>query len=300
MYNIALVGLLRADHKNIKAIASLCPSANTPLSKQVLINNLDQFGEKYPLNLEKDADYGLDYGGKGIYTDDEAIEILTDYFLDCPSTDEKRIYNLISNVVKEDNIIVGKCSQVGELLLNIPNKTNEINEEKDLSNISVEDILFIQCVSPRVTGGWSLATFGWKKEVGLGIDEKVFVLVRDPESTAIVELNNYIANEMKMENYKFCEDISEQLFGMLSPSSTEITEMISSKTGKVDNIEVTGYYKGEVNGGTMADGKGVMKFSNGDIYDGNWKNGKMNGKGAMLYHDGAFYQGDWKDGKPDV
>ena len=134
--------------------------------------------------------------------------------------------------------------------------------------------------------------------MGLGIDEKVFVLVRDPESTAIVELNHYIANEMNMENYKFCEDISEQLFGMLSPSSTEITEMISSKTG--DDIEVAGYYEGDVNSSAMADGKGVMKFSNGDVYDGDWENGKMNGKGAMLYHDGTFYQGDWKDGKPDV
>ena len=76
--------------------------------------------------------------------------------------------------------------------------------------------------------------------------------------------------------------------------------MISSKTGYVDNIEVTGYYEGDVNSSTMADGKGVMKFSSGDVYDGDWENGKMNGKGAMLYHDGVFYQGDWKDGKPDV
>jgi hypothetical protein len=45
MYNVALGGLLCADHKNIKAIASLFPSAITPLSKQVLTNNLDQFGE---------------------------------------------------------------------------------------------------------------------------------------------------------------------------------------------------------------------------------------------------------------
>ena len=300
MYNVALGGLLRADHKNIKAIASLCPSAITPLSKQILANNLDQFGEKYPFNLEVDADYGIDYGGKSICSDNEAIELLAGHFLGgCPSIDEVRIYNLISNVVKEDNIIVGTCSQVRELLQNIPNKTNEINEEEDLSDISVEDILFIQCVSSRVTGGWSLAAFGWEEE-GIGIDEDVFVLVRDPESTAIVELSNYIANVMKLENYKFGEDISEQLFGVLSPSSTEITEMISSKTGEVDNIEVTGYYEGDVNSSTLADGKGVMKFSNGDVYDGDWENGKMNGKGAMLYHDGVFYQGDWKDGKPDV
>lgn len=40
-----------------------------------------------------------------------------------------------------------------------------------------------------------------------------------------------------------------------------------------------------------------VKYPNGDIYKGKWKNGAPNGKGDMFYHDGRVYSGFWIDGK---
>ena len=45
-------------------------------------------------------------------------------------------------------------------------------------------------------------------------------------------------------------------------------------------------------------GKGVMNWSNGDKYDGHWKNNKRDGKGIMIYHaTNEKYDGYWKDDK---
>ena len=42
-----------------------------------------------------------------------------------------------------------------------------------------------------------------------------------------------------------------------------------------------------------------MIWKSGNIYDGNWQNGKMHGKGKMIWKNGAIYDGNWKDGKRD-
>jgi hypothetical protein len=43
--------------------------------------------------------------------------------------------------------------------------------------------------------------------------------------------------------------------------------------------------------------KGTLQYSNGDIYEGEWKNGKRDGKGTIIYGNGEFkgdkYVGDW-------
>ena len=38
-----------------------------------------------------------------------------------------------------------------------------------------------------------------------------------------------------------------------------------------------------------------MRYNNGDIYEGDWKNNWRNGKGKMTYEDGEIYEGAWKD-----
>jgi len=43
-----------------------------------------------------------------------------------------------------------------------------------------------------------------------------------------------------------------------------------------------------------------LRYANGDVYNGQWKDGKPDGKGAMRYYaNGDFYDGMWKHGKPD-
>ena len=58
--------------------------------------------------------------------------------------------------------------------------------------------------------------------------------------------------------------------------------------------------------GTMFEGdwddhvfiKGKCQFSDGQIYDGEWKNGKPEGFGLKFWPDGRRYEGQWILGKP--
>lgn len=47
----------------------------------------------------------------------------------------------------------------------------------------------------------------------------------------------------------------------------------------------------------MAEGKGRLVHSDGDIYIGRWKKDKANGMGIYLHVDGAKYEGEWIDDK---
>tara|TARA_B110000285_G_C14919470_1_gene511888 strand:- start:135 stop:392 length:258 start_codon:yes stop_codon:yes gene_type:complete len=38
-----------------------------------------------------------------------------------------------------------------------------------------------------------------------------------------------------------------------------------------------------------------MSHSNGDIYQGQWRNGKAQGFGVFLDYDGSMYDGQWKN-----
>ncbi len=53
-------------------------------------------------------------------------------------------------------------------------------------------------------------------------------------------------------------------------------------------------YEGGVRDGNP-DGRGIMIFPNGDIYDGEFANGKRNGTGTFKFHDGTKYTGQFED-----
>lgn len=53
-------------------------------------------------------------------------------------------------------------------------------------------------------------------------------------------------------------------------------------------------YTGEWKNG-KAEGKGKLEYKNGNVYYGEWKNGRANGIGEMLYADGTKYIGEWVD-----
>jgi len=57
-------------------------------------------------------------------------------------------------------------------------------------------------------------------------------------------------------------------------------------------------YKGmSING--KHEGKGILSFSNGAEYDGNWRQGKFDGVGRMSYANKAVYSGSWQGGMRD-
>lgn len=43
----------------------------------------------------------------------------------------------------------------------------------------------------------------------------------------------------------------------------------------------------------------MYRWSNGDVYTGQWKNGKMDGRGTKRMADGSVYDGYWKDDMAD-
>ena len=47
----------------------------------------------------------------------------------------------------------------------------------------------------------------------------------------------------------------------------------------------------------MANGKGRLIHSDGDVYVGDWLNDKAHGFGEYTHMDGAKYQGEWKEDK---
>lgn len=49
--------------------------------------------------------------------------------------------------------------------------------------------------------------------------------------------------------------------------------------------------------GTVTNGTADGRFSNGDVYQGGWKNGKPEGFGTMSYMLGGAYEGEWKNGR---
>ena len=56
-------------------------------------------------------------------------------------------------------------------------------------------------------------------------------------------------------------------------------------------------YEGEYDENKQPHGKGTMNFPGGEIYEGEFKDGKANGQGKMKFKTGNTYSGGWKDNK---
>lgn len=48
--------------------------------------------------------------------------------------------------------------------------------------------------------------------------------------------------------------------------------------------------------GKPADGRGEMRWPNGDVYDGTWGKGQMHGLGCFSFANGSRYVGEFKWG----
>ncbi len=58
-------------------------------------------------------------------------------------------------------------------------------------------------------------------------------------------------------------------------------------------------YEGDVDSNGIPNGNGIIKYKNGDIYEGEIINGKANGKGSFTSTNGNKYEGEWVDDKPN-
>jgi hypothetical protein len=60
-----------------------------------------------------------------------------------------------------------------------------------------------------------------------------------------------------------------------------------------------GEYEGDLNAEGERDGSGIMKYLEGDVYEGEWKEDVMEGLGTMVYDDGDKYTGHFLQGNFD-
>jgi hypothetical protein len=58
-------------------------------------------------------------------------------------------------------------------------------------------------------------------------------------------------------------------------------------------------YEGEFGVNNIFEGKGVFRGRDGDVYDGEWKNGKRDGQWKEFHSNGSRYEGEWKNGVRD-
>jgi len=56
-------------------------------------------------------------------------------------------------------------------------------------------------------------------------------------------------------------------------------------------------YEGEMHGGFM-NGQGKFTFANGDVFDGQFKDGSLDGRGSARWFNKNHYEGEWKNGYP--
>jgi hypothetical protein len=69
-----------------------------------------------------------------------------------------------------------------------------------------------------------------------------------------------------------------------------------------ENFEVqvtsnNSYYQGQTNKDDDPQGKGVMVYNDGAIYEGHFEDGHWEGKGRLIHSSGDIYEGDWEENK---
>ena len=65
--------------------------------------------------------------------------------------------------------------------------------------------------------------------------------------------------------------------------------------GQLENYETGDLYHGEFENGKIT-GKGLFKWKNGEIYEGNFLKGIKHGKGIHKWPDGSIYEGKYNNG----
>ncbi|EOD19021.1 hypothetical protein EMIHUDRAFT_471736, partial [Emiliania huxleyi CCMP1516] len=84
-----------------------------------------------------------------------------------------------------------------------------------------------------------------------------------------------------------------------------VVQLYRSYARKVNNAmvasgeKVKGEYEGERNAAGEREGRGVFRFANGNVYDGEWKAGKKEGRGVFRFSNGNVYDGEWKAGEEE-
>ena len=142
-----------------------------------------------------------------------------------------------------------------------------------------------------------------------------FILSNLKRSEIIIGLvgNKIDLNEKRKISKEKIIQLSEEInanfqIEISSKENLNIKELIDKcvKSVKDFDEDINGKFKKEYNNGNIYEGNfvngkksgfGKMFFKSGNIYEGNWENDIQNGKGIMFYKNGDIYNGFFKNGE---
>ncbi|RDY22672.1 hypothetical protein CHF27_012245, partial [Romboutsia maritimum] len=126
----------------------------------------------------------------------------------------------------------------------------------------------------------------------------VFVLL-----SAVFILINFIRFILTLRDERRKQNINKTLYRnkpILNIKYNDIYEENKKTMYKLDGEKTCRYDNGDIYKGEFIDGKksgfGICIFANKERYEGLWKDDKMHSVGKYTFSDGGIYSGDFKDG----
>eukprot|EP01031_Cornospumella_fuschlensis_P028910 gene28910-34887_t len=86
------------------------------------------------------------------------------------------------------------------------------------------------------------------------------------------------------------------LTNIISPSNTAF-QITPGSTRISNKAKKQGAYDGAMNEQGQRHGYGVMKYTNGDVYEGMWETDKKHGLGKQIHRNGDIYEGEFVHGR---
>jgi hypothetical protein len=132
----------------------------------------------------------------------------------------------------------------------------------------------------------------------IDVNDEMFTLIR-PGIT-----KNLVDPEMMKRPLKYVASNVKKLFEKFGPFRYRKADWNKLKLNKKDleTSKLVKYrngsrYYGQLRKGSeIKEGRGIMVYTDGSLYEGFWKNNQQHGKGRMVYSADAIYQGNWKSG----
>jgi len=180
-----------------------------------------------------------------------------------------------------------------ELFTLQPPKQNQIlkkslkNEEFDIPSIYSPSIRYILKMSLK-----------YEKENRASVDD-IIRLLKESEKDNLINknINNMNSNNNNNENPFLFQDNNNPNNPLNNNNNNNNNSSNGNNLLFRENVEYNyGTYTGQFNQEGKWEGKGLLKFANGNIYEGEFKGGLPNGKGNFKFANGNIYEGDYKNG----
>lgn len=111
-----------------------------------------------------------------------------------------------------------------------------------------------------------------------------------------VQLENVVLNDTFEIYISNTQIVAIQTIDKTNSEIGPLIEAVAACTGVA--LKGASSISNNVSGSNTAQiNRGVLKFDNGDVYEGELKDGKMNGRGVYRFAYGDVLEGEWEDGK---